>query len=1806
MATLLSSLSQSFRTVPPAAVPPMLDCILASIGVSPSSLFDSLLSDFSSLTKEISDDNKKMSSEQCAYLVSYLRGLCHLLKRTGVNSVAFGCFMWEVFVPLMEVVQLFEREILAEIVGSLIEVVNETNNWELMEATLVPFLLRSVGLSMDMHQNEDTYVIRWSAQCVFQTSKELHKLATVCENVPVLPLTLSCYILSCLLDAAIENYQAVKGSLSMNVLYVGKFCGHLLWDLCNLSIRMLSQSLEHRSCAASSLLPSLYKAFASKCSFKVCIQGESYNIYRHHFFVKLWKCSKVLFALGSADRRDAYGIISLYLSYFSGVDRFEVEVDDKAEDFDIRADKEFWDEIKQGLVEKEALIRKQSLHILQKILLINKEGEPNPNFSEKKSRQKGPAPQGMTKRDLWAEEEAQSLGVGKICLSSDKYFSKKQKWEAFILLYEMLEEYGTHLVEAAWNHQMLLLLHSSVHPESLVDPEASNEKIDVLGGNFEWLAILWERGLFHDNPQVRCLIMQSFLDVEWESQGNCTDFFPDDFVLGAFMQGLNDPVHHKDFGLKGVYSSKTIERASTFLHHYCSSLSRRERISFLRKLAFVAREQSLGRAGLMSLSKCILSASESSTVSGAQGDALPELNRMEYPRTEPGADEDDLIDSLRFLIENSKQHFNAKYRLKVCENVLGVAASVVFAHEVTLETLLHFIAALPREFTDSGGCLRIKVQKWLAAGDHQKDCTSNSSSCKMQLLQSLCDVPTKFTTCHYFSRAGGHYDDEDLFTWFSESERWARVLFLLVDEEYQLDTLLMLIKGKGASICQQITLDEGIPVNFLVLILSLVHELEIIQQRTVNSIKADLTTDSEVKLRETVDKYRLILEKFADVFLVILDNLVSFSGSSCSIFWCNDVTDTRLPGSVTGKLGGPSQRRLSSPMTTAVLQAIMSVRTVASVSSWCSLLRKPCSLNLSLTFSWKFFQMVVSSTMVDSETSAETLLAAYEALSFVLKACAPAISSSAINIIQEMNSSSNPAAKEKPILDPLVLTFLNHINCFLAVRHLARTRRAVLINWKWLCLEAILSMPYHAHENGVRLGQGDTFFSDDAIRFIFGDLVESLENAGEVSVLPMLRSVRMVLDLLTSDSSFVSSCHGVDAQMMWKLVRSSWILHTSCNKRRVAPIAALLSSVVHTSLFGDEGMHVADNAPGPLKWFCEKILEEGMKSPRTIRLAALHLTGLWLLNPRVIKYYMKELKLLTLYGSVAFDEDFEAELTENGDARAEVSLLAKGPDRELTETFINTELYARVSVAVLFNKLADLAEMVGSGKEIDDSRAALESGNLFLLELLDSAVNDKDLAKELYKKYSATHRRKVRVWQMICVLSRFVNQDIVQQMMHNLSISLYRNNLPAVRQYLETFAIHVYLKFPFLVGEHLVPILCDYDMKTQALSSYVFIAANVVLHAKIEAQYRHLDELLPPLIPFLTSHHHTLRGFTQLLVYQVFCKVLPALDSSGSVSIALEKRCFGNLKSYLALNPDCVRLRTSMEHYLDAFNPDDSITPAGIFSNRVEDMEFECVPMSLMEQVMNFLNDVREELRCSMAKDEVTLKNESLRIAEDPHSMHLSADAGQVLLASPPSIISMDFQKKFTFSKHELVKNNSEMEREDQLIEQMLKSRIMCIEKLKANRQQLILVASLIDRIPNLAGLARTCEVFKASGLAIADSSVVQDKQFQLISVTADKWIPIIEVPVNSVKTFLERKKREGFSILGLEQTANSIAMDKYSFPRRTVLVLGREKEGIPADIIHVLDACVEIPQLGVVRSLNVHVSGAIAIWEYTRQQRLR
>jgi tRNA G18 (ribose-2'-O)-methylase SpoU len=70
----------------------------------------------------------------------------------------------------------------------------------------------------------------------------------------------------------------------------------------------------------------------------------------------------------------------------------------------------------------------------------------------------------------------------------------------------------------------------------------------------------------------------------------------------------------------------------------------------------------------------------------------------------------------------------------------------------------------------------------------------------------------------------------------------------------------------------------------------------------------------------------------------------------------------------------------------------------------------------------------------------------------------------------------------------------------------------------------------------------------------------------------------------------------------------------------------------------------------------------------------------------------------------------------------------------------------------------------------------------------------------------------------------------------------------------------------------------------------------------------------------------------------------------------------------------------------------------------------------------------------------------------------------------------------------------------------------------------------------------------------------------------------------------------------GVEQATNSVALQSYCFPKLCVLLLGNEQNGIPVSLLPLLDVCVEIPMLGVTRSLNAHVSGAMVVWQYTQQ----
>lgn len=152
-------------------------------------------------------------------------------------------------------------------------------------------------------------------------------------------------------------------------------------------------------------------------------------------------------------------------------------------------------------------------------------------------------------------------------------------------------------------------------------------------------------------------------------------------------------------------------------------------------------------------------------------------------------------------------------------------------------------------------------------------------------------------------------------------------------------------------------------------------------------------------------------------------------------------------------------------------------------------------------------------------------------------------------------------------------------------------------------------------------------------------------------------------------------------------------------------------------------------------------------------------------------------------------------------------------------------------------------------------------------------------------------------------------------------------------------------------------------------------------------------------------------------------------------------------------------------------------------------------------------------------------------------------------------------------------------------------------------RSELIVVATLCDKPTNLGGICRLCDALGAKLMTMNDISVSKHPQFKNTAVTADKWMPMLQVPENDLLGYLEEKKREGYTLVGIEQTDNSRTLKPdLKFPVKTVLVMGKEREGVPGEVLAHLDFCVEIEQFGVVRSMNIQTATAILVNAYNNQ----
>ncbi|MDB5186403.1 MAG: tRNA methyltransferase [Candidatus Saccharibacteria bacterium] len=81
------------------------------------------------------------------------------------------------------------------------------------------------------------------------------------------------------------------------------------------------------------------------------------------------------------------------------------------------------------------------------------------------------------------------------------------------------------------------------------------------------------------------------------------------------------------------------------------------------------------------------------------------------------------------------------------------------------------------------------------------------------------------------------------------------------------------------------------------------------------------------------------------------------------------------------------------------------------------------------------------------------------------------------------------------------------------------------------------------------------------------------------------------------------------------------------------------------------------------------------------------------------------------------------------------------------------------------------------------------------------------------------------------------------------------------------------------------------------------------------------------------------------------------------------------------------------------------------------------------------------------------------------------------------------------------------------------------------------------------------------------------------------------------ITTLVAELKASGYVIGALEQSGRSVRLPDYHPPEKIAVILGREVEGIDADIIGMADVTLEIPMFGQKESFNVVQAAAMTLY---------
>ena len=151
--------------------------------------------------------------------------------------------------------------------------------------------------------------------------------------------------------------------------------------------------------------------------------------------------------------------------------------------------------------------------------------------------------------------------------------------------------------------------------------------------------------------------------------------------------------------------------------------------------------------------------------------------------------------------------------------------------------------------------------------------------------------------------------------------------------------------------------------------------------------------------------------------------------------------------------------------------------------------------------------------------------------------------------------------------------------------------------------------------------------------------------------------------------------------------------------------------------------------------------------------------------------------------------------------------------------------------------------------------------------------------------------------------------------------------------------------------------------------------------------------------------------------------------------------------------------------------------------------------------------------------------------------------------------------------------------------------------------QDKLLIVVVLDNVRsmhNVGSIFRTCDGFAVEQVCLCGiTSQPPHREIEKTALGATQsinWIYYTE-PAQAV----EQLRKDGYTIIAIEQAENSIMLNDFEADKSTkyALIFGNEVNGVSDEVMQMIDACIEIPQFGTKHSFNIVVSAGIVLWDF-------